>query len=195
MAEEREVIGWFTVNGVHRPIYEGESKQDAYNREVAKLNEDTKNRQIAKSKEQADRLNGKIQRDNLKNATNLPKTLALKNIKAEEANKTSDVLKLGQGKNGKRFDFKNGTEIRDAYVFAGKGCRKEFRDAQKYADKYAKKGLNIGKAEDWQHCAGKAVITDGVKDYVREVHWVQGNDGKIREAFIKEYPKNLEKRK
>ena len=56
---EREIIGWFTVNGVHRPIYEGESKEDAYNREVATLNEKTKQSQIAKNKEQADKLNNK----------------------------------------------------------------------------------------------------------------------------------------
>ena len=181
---DREIIGWFTVNGQHRPIYEGESKEDAYRRAVAKSNEDTKQRQIAKNKEQADKLNGKSTEKSggEKPTSELPRRLDLKNIKAEDANKTSDILHL---RTRQRFTFKNGTEIRNVYVFAGKGCSKEFRDAEKYAKRWG------GKAVDWQHCAGKAVITNGTKDFVREVHWVQGADGKMREAFIKEYPKNL----
>ena len=43
---EREVKGWFTLNGKHIPIFEGESKQDAVNRSIAKDNEDLKNKQI-----------------------------------------------------------------------------------------------------------------------------------------------------
>lgn len=57
MAEK--IIDWFTVNGKHIPIHEGESKSDAYNREIAKTNEDKKNRDIQKNKEQADKLNKK----------------------------------------------------------------------------------------------------------------------------------------
>ena len=29
------------------------------------------------------------------------------------------------------------------------------------------------------------IVTDGRRNFVREVHWVQGKDGVIREAFIK----------
>jgi len=57
---QKEPKDWITVNGKHIPIFEGESKDDAYNRYVAKTNEDTKEKQIAKHKEEADRLNGKI---------------------------------------------------------------------------------------------------------------------------------------
>lgn len=53
----KKVVDWFTVNGKHIPILEGESKEDAYNRAVAKDNEDTKTKQINKNKEQADKLN------------------------------------------------------------------------------------------------------------------------------------------
>ena len=59
MGKEKEIIGWFTVHGHHYPIYEGESNEDAFNRAVAKKNEDIKSSQIAKNKEQADTLNGK----------------------------------------------------------------------------------------------------------------------------------------
>ena len=54
---EREIKGWITINHKHIPLYEGESKQDAYNRAIAKENEDKKKADIKKNKKQADRLN------------------------------------------------------------------------------------------------------------------------------------------
>ena len=60
----REVKDWITINGQHVPIYEGESKQDAYNRSVAKYNEDKKESDIAKQKEQVkDRLKAEISKN------------------------------------------------------------------------------------------------------------------------------------
>ena len=65
---ERKITGWFTMNGNHIPIYEGETTRDAMNRAVAKMNEDKKNEQIKKNKEQADKLNGKrSEQDDKKN--------------------------------------------------------------------------------------------------------------------------------
>ena len=55
-----EVSDWITVNGQHIPILKGESKEDAYNRAVAKSNEDKKQSDIQKNKDVADKLNGKI---------------------------------------------------------------------------------------------------------------------------------------
>ena len=191
---DRKPIDFITVNHQHIPIFEGESKQDAYNKAIAKYNEDTKQRQIAKNKEQADKLNGKgksIQKSGggKNTSQNTPKTLPLKNISAKNANSSSDVLNL---RTKQRFKFKDGTEVKNVYVFAGKGCSKEFRDAAKYANKPKYQKLGLTDPKDWQHCAGKAIITDGKRDYIREVHWVQGKDGKMREAFIKEYEgKNL----
>ena len=46
---QKEPKDWITVNGKHVPIYDGESKQDAYNRAVAKQNEETKTKQIKES--------------------------------------------------------------------------------------------------------------------------------------------------
>ena len=57
--EQREVEKWITVNGKHIPVFKGESTNDAYNRVVAKDNEDIKQKQIAKRKEETDKLNGK----------------------------------------------------------------------------------------------------------------------------------------
>ena len=166
---DREPIGWFTMNGKRVPIFEGESKGDAVNRAVANANADTKARQIAENKRQSENARSQSEK--------LPRRLYLDDIKAEEANKSSDVLNL---RTKQRFKFKNGTNITEVHVFAGKGCSKEFRDANKYAKKYG------GRAEDWQHCSGKGTITNGKVELKREIHWVQGADGKMHEAFIKE---------
>lgn len=62
---ERKIKQWITVNGVHVPIYEGESKADGVKRAIekaksnAKTNEDQKAKDIAKNKAQKDELNGK----------------------------------------------------------------------------------------------------------------------------------------
>ena len=50
---------WITVNGRHIMIGSGESREEAINRAIANKNADKKNEQIAKNKEQADKLNGK----------------------------------------------------------------------------------------------------------------------------------------
>ena len=55
----KEVKQWITMNGQHIPIYDGESKEDAVNRAIANKNEDTRQKQIANNKKEADRLNGK----------------------------------------------------------------------------------------------------------------------------------------
>ena len=182
---EREPVAWITVNGSRVPIFEGESKTDAVNRSIAKNNEDKKARDIANNKKQSDNA-----RQGQKPYKVRPGNLALKDISAEDANKSSDVLNL---RTKQRYKFKDGTKITQVEAFAGKGCKREFRKADFYAnEKYKGK---YGKAEEWQHCTGKAVITNGKRDFTREVHWVQGSDGKIRDAFIKEYAKKLEKRK
>jgi len=54
---QKEPKDWITVNGKHVPIYDGESKQDAYNRAVAKQNEETKAKQIKEAKEQRENAN------------------------------------------------------------------------------------------------------------------------------------------
>ena len=55
----KEPKDWITVNGRHIPIYEGESKQDAYNKAVVKMNEDKKKADIERNKKESDKLNGK----------------------------------------------------------------------------------------------------------------------------------------
>ena len=154
---DKEPIAWFTINGRHIPVFEGDTEEEVRKRVQIKKNSDTVNK-----------LN--------ENSKTSPKNLKLENIKAEDANKTTDILRLGTSQ---RYRFKEGTDIRNVYVFAGSGTSTEFRDAKKYAKRYG------GKAEDWRHCTGNAIITNGNVTLRREVHWVQGKDGKMREAFIK----------
>ena len=56
---ERKIVDWFTMNGKHIPIFEGESKQDAINRSIARDNEDKKNKDIENAKKQAEKAAGK----------------------------------------------------------------------------------------------------------------------------------------
>lgn len=168
---DREVKTWVTINGAHVPIYEGDSKQDVINRAIAKRNEEIKEKQIARNSAQASQLK----------QSSPSRTLRLANIPAEEANKTTTVKDLQKNLH---FKIKDGTNIVQVIVFAGKGCSKVFRNAEKYAKRWG------GKAEDWQHVAGKAQITDGHRTLTREIHWVQNaTDGKMREAFIKYHEK------
>ena len=117
-------------------------------------------------------------------SSQLPKRIYYDDIPAEVANETTDVLNL---RTKVRYKFQDGTKVTEVNAFAGKGCSRPFRDAEKYAKKYPKSG----EAKYWQHCAGTAQITDGQKILTREVHWVQGKDSKMHDAFIKEYPKKL----
>ena len=175
---ERKVVSWITIKGIHIPIFEKESEQDAVNKSIAKKNEEIKQRQIENNRKQVEQIK----------QSQLPKRIYYDDIPAEVANETTDVIHL---RTRKRYKFQNGTAITEVNAFAGKGCSRPFRDAEKYAKRYPKSG----KAENWQHCAGKAQITDGMKSFMREVHWVQGEDRKMREAFIKEYPNKLKDEK
>ena len=56
---EREIERWITVNGARVPIFAGESEKDAINRSIADRNEKTRQEQIARNKEEADRQNEK----------------------------------------------------------------------------------------------------------------------------------------
>lgn len=58
---QREVKQWITINGVHVPIFEGESKEDAVNRAIAKKNEDKKQSDIAKHSAQVKEANERQQ--------------------------------------------------------------------------------------------------------------------------------------
>lgn len=175
--EEREILGWITVNGNHVPVYKGESPSMATKRflreksntdKVVEKDRKEKERSIEQNKKEAEKLNKEEAKKSL------PKRAPLPNISVKEANRRSDILDLGTKK---RYKFVS--DVTDVYAFCGKGSSKEFRDASKYAKRYG------GKAEDWQHCAGRATISNGKVTANAEIHWVQLEGGNIREAFVK----------
>ena len=62
MSNHKEIKDWITVNHKHIPIYEGESKQDAVNRAIAKDNEEQKQKDIEKRNREIERLNPSTQK-------------------------------------------------------------------------------------------------------------------------------------
>lgn len=70
---------------------------------------------------------------------------------------------------GERFQFSEGTRIRNSQVFAGKGGVKKLRPE-------VAEGLSEqigGKPERWQHCKGIGTIDYYGEDVDAEVHWFQ----------------------
>ena len=69
MFDNKQVKNWIAVNGKHVPIFEDTKDRDDVNRAIAKSNEEKRLSEIAKNKEQADKLNGvairKMTLDNL----------------------------------------------------------------------------------------------------------------------------------
>lgn len=92
--------------------------------------------------------------------------------------KNYDIMDL---QTGEKYHFAEGSKLQDKEVFAGKGCEKEYRKAEKYAEKYG------GNTEDWQHVKGKAVLTTSEGDFPAEVHWSQCEKiGKV-DFFLKRW--------
>lgn len=99
---QKEVKQWITMNGKHIPIFEGESKEDAINRAIAKSNEDKKNSDIQNRKKETDKFtaekNGSIKEDAVKKVVqNMSKKLDKKpsvdKKDVDELTKKKDALK------------------------------------------------------------------------------------------------------
>jgi len=82
---------------------------------------------------------------------------------------------------GEFFQFSQGTKIQNVEIFAGQGTKKEFRKAQKYADRYG------GTPEDWQHAKGHGIIETPEGDRKAEVHWVQCSGVGKFDFFVKRW--------
>lgn len=194
---KREIIEWFTTKtGLHIPIYNGQTKEEALQFVIDKAKNSklvkptniksgkigksvidslSKEKQIQKAKEEANRLNEEEQRKHL------PKELSLPDIDADEVLKYVDHVYYNK-KHEKDYNIIPGTKITNVYVFAGPGCRKPFNKAKEYEARYPEYGW---KAEEISHCSGKAWITNGKKKEFREIHWFQGKDKKLRRPRVK----------
>ena len=92
--------------------------------------------------------------------------------------KADGVLDL---ETGVRYQLAKGSKLQDVEVFAGKGSKKEFRQAEKYAQRYG------GNASDWQHAKGKGLLETDEGDVKAEIHWVQCDGIGKKEMFVKEW--------
>ena len=92
--------------------------------------------------------------------------------------KADGVLDL---ETGVRYQLVKGSKLQDVEVFAGKGSKKEFRQAEKYAQRYG------GNASDWQHAKGKGMLATDEGDVKAEIHWVQCEGIGKKEMFVKEW--------
>lgn len=82
---------------------------------------------------------------------------------------------------GEFFHFAEGSRLKNVEVFAGRGVRTIFRNAQKYADRYG------GNAEDWQHVKGYGTLETDDGDREAEVHWVQCSGIGKFDFFVKRW--------
>ena len=108
--------------------------------------------------------------------TNLLDEYVLKSVGAKSRN--YDIMDL---QTGEMYRLAEGSRLQDKEVFAGKGSKKEYRKAYKYAEKFG------GNPEDWQHVKGKAVLQTPEGDFPAEVHWSQCEGiGKV-DFFVKKW--------
>lgn len=73
--------------------------------------------------------------------------------------------------------FVEGSRLRNKEVFAGKGTRNTFRNAEKYSEKFG------GNAEDWQKVKAEATLEQDGKSFEAEVHWCENSVEGVREDF------------
>lgn len=105
-----------------------------------------------------------------------PDILIGKDLGAKAKNHT--VMDLATGE---FFQFAQGSRIQNVEVFAGKGSKKEFRKAKKYADRHG------GNPEDWQHVKGHGIVETAEGDRPAEVHWVQCSGVGKFDFFVKRW--------
>ena len=82
---------------------------------------------------------------------------------------------------GEMFKFVEGTRLQDVEVFAGKGVRKVYERAYKYADRYG------GEPEEWQHVKAKGWLSTSEGDKYAEVHWSQCEGKGKYDFFVKRW--------
>lgn len=56
----------------------------------------------------------------------------------------------------------------------------KIREVQRLIETFPLSNGNLTKAQDWYKCRGTAIITDGIKEEITEIHWYQCKDvGKV----------------
>ena len=89
-----------------------------------------------------------------------------------------DIMDL---ETGEHFTLAAGIKLANVEVFAGKGVKKEYKKAERYAEKYG------GKPEDWQHVKGTGTVDYYGEYRDAELHWSQCEGIGKEEFFIKRW--------
>ena len=90
--------------------------------------------------------------------------------------KTSYVQTEKLMKNGKAF-IKKGSTVAGVKVIA---VGENIREVQRLIDTFLLPNGEKTQAQDWYKCRGTAIVTDGTKEEVKEIHWYQcKNIGKV----------------
>ena len=111
-----------------------------------------------------------------------PETLALpdeiigRSVGAKAKN--YDIMDL---QTGDIYHLSEGSRLQDIQVFAGKGTRVPFRNADKYVNRYG------GDVENWQHVKGRGLVDTPEGTRPVELHWVQCESIGKREMFVKRW--------
>ena len=94
------------------------------------------------------------------------------------ARKSYDILDLVTGD---RFDLIDGTHLQNVEVFAGKGVKEPYRNAQNYASAFG------GDEANWQHVKGIGVVDYFGEPRRAELHWSQCEGHGKHDFFIKRW--------
>ena len=80
-----------------------------------------------------------------------------------------------------KWFIKKGSTVTGVKVIA---AGEKIRDIQRLIETYPLPNGEKTQAQDWYKCRGTAIITDGTKDIVKEIHWYQcENIGKVEFKF------------
>ena len=89
-----------------------------------------------------------------------------------------DIMDL---ETGEHFQLVEGTHLQNVEVFAGKGTKSEYRNAEKYATDIG------GSAADWQHVKGVGAVDYYGESRKASIHWSQCEKYGKYDFFIKEW--------
>lgn len=123
-----------------------------------------------------DRISTRKQMGEKPQTLHLPDEIIGRSVGAKARN--YDILDLASGD---RYHLVEGSKLQNIQVFAGKGTKTVFRDAEKYAERYG------GAAKEWQHVKGRGWISTSDGYRFVELHWVQCTGIGKREMFVKEW--------
>ena len=100
------------------------------------------------------------------------------------------ILPRDLGAMAKTFFVQTEKPLRDSVFFIKKGSTvtgvkviaagEKIREVQRLIEKFPLPNGTLTKAQDWYKCRGTAIITNGIEEKVKEIHWYQcENIGKV----------------